>query len=252
MAMKDELPAVSVVVPAYQEAESIAESLRRLSTVMQATGRSYEIIVVSDGSTDGTANLARATEIPHMRVTEYEPNRGKGFALRHGFSLAANPLVAFIDGDLDLDPIVLPDFFDRLDRGIADVVVGSKVHPESVVDYPLPRRVASRIFRLATRLATGLRLGDTQTGIKAMRRELVAPVIAGCTATGFAFDLELLAGLSDRGARIVEAPVRLDFNFTSTIRLSSALEAFGDLAKVARHRRRIRRLGSETQLAHTS
>ena len=241
MVIKVNLPAVSVVVPAYQEAESIAQALARLSSVMQSTGRAYEIIVVSDGSTDATAQIARATGLPHLQVVGYGQNRGKGYALRHGFSLATNPVVVFIDGDLDLDPIVLPDFFDRMDRGTADVVVGSKVHPESVVEYPLRRRIASRLFRLATRLTTGLNLGDTQTGIKAMRRELVAPIIARCTATGFAFDLELLAELSDHGARVTEAPVILNFDFTSTIQLSSAFEAFGDLIKVARHRRKIRR-----------
>lgn len=249
MVMNAKYTPVSVVVPAFQEAASIIEALTRLSVVLGGTSRTYEIIVVSDGSTDDTAELARSTQVPHVTVLEYTKNEGKGFALRHGFDQASHPIVAFIDGDLDLDPIVLPSFFDLLDNTTADVVVGSKVHPESQVFYPFKRRVASRIFRIATRLATGLNLGDTQTGIKAMRRDLVAPLIAGCTATGFAFDLELLAALSDHGATVVEAPIRLNFDFTSTIRLSSAVEAFGDLAKVAAHRRKLRRI--ENRLARS-
>lgn len=240
--MNAKLTAVSVVVPAFQEAASIVEALTRLSMVLGSTGRNYEIIVVSDGSTDETAQLARNTQLPYLTVLDYAQNEGKGFALRHGFDRAANPIIAFIDGDLDLDPVVLPSFFDLIDSTVADVVVGSKVHPESQVVYPFKRRLASRAFRIATRLATGLSLGDTQTGIKAMRRDLAAPLIANCTATGFAFDLELLAALSDHGAQVVEAPVILNFDFTSTIRISTALEAFADLAKVSAHRRHLRRL----------
>ena len=242
MVIKTDLAAVSVVVPAYQEAASIVEALTRLSTVLQTTGRDYEIIVVTDGCTDDTAELARHIGLPNVTVLEYSQNQGKGYALRYGFDRTTHPIVSFIDGDLDLDPAVLPAFLALLDSGAADVVVGSKVHPESQVSYPLKRRIASRVFRLATRLATGLNLGDTQTGIKAMRRDLVAPLIARCTATGFAFDLELLAALSDHGAQVVEAPVILNFDFTSTIRISTALEAFADLAKVSAHRRRLRHL----------
>ncbi len=228
--------AVSVVVPAYQEAASIAPALTRLVGVMEASGRPYEIVVVSDGSTDGTADEARALDLPGVTVLEYPVNRGKGVALRHGFEHSSNPLVAFIDGDLDLDPVVLPGFLARIDADEADVVVGSKVHPESRVAYPLSRRVASRTFRLATRVMLGLDLGDTQTGVKAMRRSIVAPVIEGIQANGFAFDLELMCWLKERGARIREAPVILDFEFTSSIKAASAWEAVRDLRLVALHR----------------
>jgi glycosyltransferase involved in cell wall biosynthesis len=232
-----EKSAVSVVVPAFQEAASIAPALTRLAGVLEATGRTYEIIVVSDGSTDGTAARARELALPGTTVLEYSPNRGKGYALRYGFERSVHPLVAFIDGDLDLDPVVLPGFLDRLDADLADVVVGSKVHPESNVDYPFTRRVASGLFRRVTRLALGLDLGDTQTGVKAMRRSVAAPVMNSIRVTGFAFDLELMCWLVERGARVQEAPVVLNFEFTSTIEASSVWEALRDLRVVAMHRR---------------
>jgi glycosyltransferase involved in cell wall biosynthesis len=234
--------AVSVVVPAYQEAASIVPALTRLAAVLHAGGRPYEIVVVSDGSTDGTADKARALDLPGTTVLEYSANRGKGFALRYGFERSSNPLVAFIDGDLDLDPAVLPGFLAQIAADEADVVVGSKVHPQSHVVYPLPRRMASRSFRLATRVMLGLDLGDTQTGVKAMRRSVVAPIMDEIQVTGFAFDLELMCWLKERGARIQEAPVVLNFEFTSTIKASSMWEAMTDLRLVARHRRqRMRR-----------
>lgn len=231
------LSAVSVVVPAYQEAGSIEAALTRLAGVLEGTGRTYEILVVSDGSTDGTAERARALALPHTRVLEYFPNQGKGHALRHGFERAVHPLVAFLDGDLDLDPVVLPGFLDRLDADEADVVVGSKVHPGSNVSYPATRRLASTTFRGITRLMLGLDLGDTQTGIKAMRQSFAAPVMHEIRTQGFAFDLELMCWLVDRGARVVEAPVILNYEFTSTLKMSSAWEALRDLRVVASHRR---------------
>jgi glycosyltransferase involved in cell wall biosynthesis len=235
--VESEPSAVSVVVPAYQEAASIAAALTRLAGVLASTGRTYEILVVSDGSTDGTAERARALDLPGTFVLEYFPNRGKGHALRHGFERASHPLVAFLDGDLDLDPVVLPGFLDRLDADEADVVVGSKVHPDSQVSYPASRRVASGIFRRATHLMLGLDLADTQTGIKALRQSIAAPIMHEIRTTGFAFDLELMCWLVDRGARVVEAPVVLDYEFTSTLKASSAWEALRDLAQVSAHRR---------------
>lgn len=234
--MDTEMSAVSVVVPAYQEEASIVPALERLLRVLDRSGRQFEVIVVSDGSTDDTAKLARSSGRQEVRVLEYSPNQGKGHALRHGFADAHHPLVAFIDGDLDLDPTVIPGFLDTIEADDADVVVGSKLHPDSTVVYPMSRRLASRGFRLATRLLIGLNLGDTQTGVKAMRRDVVAPSIERCLATGFAFDLELLARLVDRQVRIVEAPVILEYEFTSTVGVSSIIEALRDLATVARHR----------------
>jgi glycosyltransferase involved in cell wall biosynthesis len=243
----EEGTAVSVVVPAYQEAASIAPALTRLAAVLDASGRPYEIVVVSDGSTDGTADRARELQLRRTTVLEYSPNRGKGYALRYGLDHSANPLVAFIDGDMDLDPCVLPGFLERIDAGEADVVVGSKVHPESNVAYPFTRRVASRTFRLATRTMLGLNLGDTQTGVKAMRRSVAAPIMDDIRVTGFAFDLELMCWLVERGARITEAPVVLNYEFTSTIKASSMWEAMRDLRLVARHRRqRMRRPAGST------
>jgi dolichyl-phosphate beta-glucosyltransferase len=237
-----ELQAVSVVVPAFQEASSIAAALTRLARVMDDSGRPYEIVVVSDGSTDTTALRARELQLPWTTVLEYAPNRGKGFALRYGFRRSVHPLVAFLDGDLDLDPVVLPGFLSRIDSGAADVVVGSKVHPDSDVDYPPLRRVLSGVFRTATRTMLGLDLGDTQTGVKAMRRGVAEPVIEQIRTSGFAFDLELMCWLVERGARIEEAPVVLEYEFTSSLRASSVLEAVRDLRLVAAHRRERLRL----------
>ncbi|HSJ70714.1 MAG TPA: glycosyltransferase family 2 protein [Acidimicrobiia bacterium] len=233
----NDLTAVSVIIPAYQEASGIAEALRRLLRALEGTGRAYEVLVVSDGSTDATAARARSVGDPHVTVIEYMPNRGKGHALALGVEKTRNPFVVFMDGDLDLDPSVLPRYLDLLDTGEADVVVGSKVHPESIVDYPWSRRVLSRAFRILTRVLVGLDLGDTQTGLKAFRRTAMADVARECDSEGFAFDLELLCRLNDRGETIVEAPVILNYDFASTVKVSTGAAAVRDLYRVSRWRR---------------
>lgn len=229
--------AVSIVVPAFNESASIQESLARIDSVISATGRDYEIIVVSDGSTDNTSALVTSTGLSHVRLVENKQNRGKGYTLRHGFAESQYPLVVFIDGDLDLNPSVLPSYLDRLDANEADVIIGSKMHPQSQIDYPFSRRVASRVFKMATRIVTGLKISDTQTGLKAMNKAAVQESISRCDSDGFSFDLEFLAQVTDSGGRIKDAPVILDFDFTSTIGASSALTALYDLRYASRFRR---------------
>ncbi|MEN8240052.1 MAG: glycosyltransferase family 2 protein [Actinomycetota bacterium] len=229
---------LSVVIPAYQEESGIAQALRRLLAVLDHEQRVFEVLVVSDGSTDGTVEQARSVVHPKVTVFEYTPNHGKGYALALGVEKTEYPLVLFMDGDLDLDPSVIPAYLEILDAGDADGVIGSKVHPDSVVEYPWLRRVLSRVFRLLTRLLVGLDLGDTQTGMKAFRRDVMADVASQCDSEGFAFDLELLCRLNDQGARIVEAPVILDYDFTSTVKPSAGIAAVRDLFRVSRWRRK--------------
>ncbi len=233
---------MSVIIPAYQEESGIADALRRLLDVLDGTGREYEILVVSDGSTDDTADMARSVRRSAVTVFDYSPNRGKGYALALGVRLTQHPLVLFMDGDLDLDPAVVPSYLALIESGAADGVVGSKVHPDSIVDYPWSRRLLSRVFRILTRLLVGLDLGDTQTGLKAFRRDVLADVASQCDSEGFAFDLELLCRLNDRGAKIMEAPVILDYDFTSTVRFSAGIAALRDLYLVSRWRRRQSRM----------
>lgn len=239
--------AVSLVVPAYNEAASIRQSLVRLNDIIATTGREYEIIVVSDGGSDNTAELVQSGSIPHVRLIDNITNRGKGFSLRRGFSEAKHPLVVFIDGDLDLNPSVVPAYLDRLDRGEADVIIGSKMHRDSQIDYPLGRRIASRLFSFATRVITGLRISDTQTGLKAMNRVAVTPAIDSCSSNGFSFDLEFLAQVTDHGGTIADAPVILDFDFTSTIGANNALKALYDLRFASRGKRRRNRKSLRTK-----
>lgn len=234
-------PALSVVVPAYNEESSVHESLTRLLGVLEGCSRDFEVLLVSDGSTDATVAEAERIDHPALKIHSYSPNRGKGYALKTGIEMTSYPLVMFADGDLDLDPSVVPDWLEILDRGEADGVVGSKAHPDSQVEYPWTRRVLSHVFRWLTRLLVGLDLGDTQTGMKIIRREPLAHAAKDTDSDGFAFDLELLVRLNDEGVEVVEAPIVLDFDFTSSVKVSAGLSAVGDLIRVSRWRRQVSR-----------
>lgn len=235
---------LSVVVPAYREAGTIEKSLHRLTSVLNRTGYRYEIILVSDGNTDGTPEIAESLNLPYTKVLHYEKNQGKGYALCHGVDNAQGDLIAFIDADLDIDPAGLERFLEILESTRVDAVVASKIHPDSIVDYPATRRIQSRIFRQLIRLIFNLEVSDTQTGLKLFRRELLDTCLPLVSTVGFAFDLELLVLANDASFRVVEGPLKIDYNFTSTTSFRAVVQMIGDVAYLQYKRVRSRHNGT--------
>jgi glycosyltransferase involved in cell wall biosynthesis len=215
--LKQSLTKLSVVMPAFNEANVIFESV--LTSADTLEGCDFEIIVVDDGSSDETyAEAIRAADVienrrttGHVIVIRNEPNHGKGHALKSGFAHATGDLVAFLDADLDLHPSQLWSLWGVMLQSGADVVIGSKHHPESKLIYPWYRRVLSRSYFALITLLFGLPLEDTQTGIKIFRREVLEKVLPRMKVQRFAYDLELLVGADRFGYRIAEAPVELTF-----------------------------------------
>ena len=136
---------LSVLMPAYNEETIIYANALEAARQISPLADDYELLVIDDGSSDRTkAEIERAAaENPKIRCISYQPNQGKGGALREGTAHATGDYIAFCDADLDLAPEQLADFIDRMQRENADVVIGSKMHPESKVDYPAIRRVYS-------------------------------------------------------------------------------------------------------------
>jgi glycosyltransferase involved in cell wall biosynthesis len=204
-------PRLSVLIPAYNESRVIVHTLAAARESLAALD--YELIVVDDGSRDETHTLVQQVAQANPRVTaiRYDLNRGKGHALRHGFTHARGERVAFLDADLDLHPRLLCDLMRVMDQTQAAVVIGSKMHPQSQVDYPSRRRILSRGYHLLIRLLFGLPVQDTQTGVKLFRRAVLADILPHVTIEGFAYDLQLLVMAHQRGYRIESAPVVLTF-----------------------------------------
>lgn len=200
---------ISVVIPAFNEAERVDSTLRETDAAMAAFGAPYEIVLVDDGSADDTIKHAKraAAALQHVRLIRLDVNAGKGWALVRGAQVAHGELVMFMDADLDVHPRQLAILHDALERGGADVVIGSKLHPDSQVHYPLRRRVLSLGYYGLVRVLFRLPVRDTQTGLKLYRREVLERIVPRLLVKRFAHDLEALVNAHRLGYRIVEVPV---------------------------------------------
>lgn len=228
---------LSVVLPAHNEELVVGPSLQRLSEYLKGQEIPHELILVADGCTDRTVDIARELSIPELAIHEQWPNGGKGSALRHGIMLARGDRVVLMDADLDIHPESIGQLILELETGGFDVVVGAKTHARSEVDYPRSRRVLSAIFRLLARRLFDLPVSDTQTGLKVFRREALRRALPKAESDGFAFDLELLVAINDLKYKISEGPVRLDYKFDSRVSLSSGFEALVAIFRLWRSRK---------------
>jgi glycosyltransferase involved in cell wall biosynthesis len=201
-------PELSIVMPLYNEGAHIASNVEQTMAALRMLGP-FEMILVNDGSSDNSADaIARlAEQFPSEIVSLQLPRSGKGEALRRGAQAAHGEFVVFIDSDLDLPPEQIL-FFVAIQRvKKADAVIGSKMHPDSTVDYPFIRRVYSLGYFWLVKFLFGLPVRDTQTGLKLVRRNLLLQALEKTESRGFTLDLELLVRLVQLGAVMVEAPV---------------------------------------------
>lgn len=200
---------LSVVVPAFNEAAQIQRCVEETTAALDELGVAYEIVIVDDGSDDGTADLARAAAAgqPRVRVTGHDVNLGKGSALIRGTATALGDLVLFVDADLEVHPRQVALLYEELLARRLDVVIGSKLHPDSQLDYPRSRRLLSVGYYLLVRLLFRLPVRDTQTGLKLYRADALRRVAPRLVVKRFAHDLEVLVIMRRLGYRIGEAPV---------------------------------------------
>jgi glycosyltransferase involved in cell wall biosynthesis len=200
-------------MPAKDEGHHIYENLVETARVFEELGYPYEIILIDDGSSDNTFEeaLRAASEERPIRLYKCQKNHGKGHALKSGFSVARGDLIAFLDADLDLPPGQFKRLIRTMEEQGADIVIGSKRHPESVVNYPKRRKFLSTAYACFLWGLFGLPLRDTQSGIKLFRREPLDRIFPVVLCKQWAFDVEILANAHHLGYRIVEAPVELHF-----------------------------------------
>ena len=217
------LPPFSVVIPCFNEEARIGETLRVTLDYLAANASESELIVVNDGSTDATGEIARKilaeTKIA-TRLLENFPNRGKGAAVRSGLLVAREPIGLFSDADLSTPLLETPKLIEPIAHGEIDIAFGSRALDRSLIGIHQPwrREQAGRIFNLLVRVATGLPFWDTQCGFKAFRLNVCRPIIEAAGIDGFAFDVELLYLAHRAGLRIQEIPVRWNHAEGSKVR----------------------------------
>ena len=229
----------SLIVPAFDEAERLARTLEVLQGASQLLGREVEILVVDDGSSDGTARVAAACD--GVRVLQLPENRGKGVAVSAGVRAASHDLIAFTDADCPYDLQALSAMFAAIESGDCDVAIGSRELAESQINlgYGWLRRFSGKVFSGLTWLAIGLPFRDSQCGLKAFRASTARKLFAMRTIEGFGFDFEILAAALTCGDRVQRFPVRLTHSDDSRIRLvRDSLTMASDLLRVRRALRR--------------
>ncbi|MDD5476670.1 MAG: glycosyltransferase family 2 protein [Candidatus Omnitrophica bacterium] len=210
--MKDIKEKVSVIMPAYKEVGHIANSIDITAKTFQDFGCPWELIVVDDGSEDGTyeAALEAAKKYPGCVIVKKNAfNIGKGRALKRAIHFVTGDYTVLLDADMDLHPLQIVTLFDIMRLNNADVVIGSKMHPNSVVNYSLQRRMISLGYYIFVKILFGLPCHDTQTGLKLFKTKVLKDVFPRILVKKFAFDLELLVNVFHLGYKITEASIVL-------------------------------------------
>jgi len=219
-------PRISVIMPAYNEEGKIAECVAHARAHLKSLECPYEIIIVDDGSTDGTrAEAIRVSGNPDVRVVGYDRNQGKGSAIKYGTKHVTGDLVVFMDSDADVNPDRIQQYLTLLRNN--DIALASKWHPDSRVSTPVMRRLLSYAFNRLVMLLTGLRVSDTQTGFKAFRREALDKIMNLVSVKHYAFDVELLVAAKLLRLRIVELPIKI--SLTGLFSARYVLRMFVDL-----------------------
>ena len=238
-------PHLSIVVPAYNEAARLGKTLRTIIDYLNDNKENAELVIVDDGSQDETAGVAERAFADcgavSARVIRYEPNRGKGYAVRTGLLAAGANIALFSDADLSTPITETPRLIDPIRNHECDLTFGSRALDRSLIGvHQLWRREqGGRVFNLIVRLATGLPFWDTQCGFKAFRMDLCRPLIEAAQIDRFGFDVELIYLAHLAGLKLREIPVHWDHNE------GGALDASGnylrDSLRMINEVRRIRR-----------
>ena len=215
---------VSVIIPVYKAEKFIKNNLEAIKEIIGQIFINFEIIVVIDGEDDKSRE--EALKVENIEVYSYKEN--KGFAIKYGFAQSSGELVAFVDCDLDLNPVQLKNFIPYLTS--ADFIVGSKRHPFSKIHYPFLRKLLSVGFLIYSFIILGVKLRDTQSGLKLVKREVLDIIMPLLQIKRFAFDLELCFLAQKHGFKTVEAPLYLTYQqferISTTIKLKDIFSMF--------------------------
>lgn len=205
---------VSVIVPVYKQEKTIKNDLKRMAACLKQADIDFELLAVVDGRQDNSFKEIKSLRDLKIKSFQLEKNHGKGYAIRYGMARAKGEVIAFIDAGMEIDPKGLVQVIEIYEKEDADVVIGSKRHPQSVVTYPPIRRLLSFGYQTLTLLLFGLHVKDTQVGLKLFNREVLEDVLPRLLVKRYAFDIEILSVANHLGyKKIIEAPISLNYNF---------------------------------------
>ena len=227
---------LSIIIPCYNESEDITKNVSKVLDYMKKFDFEYELIVVDDGSKDNTYEVI--SKIEGIVPLTYQPNRGKGGAVKEGIEHAKGEYVLFMDADLSTDLKAIDELIPLLDPNT--VVVGTRHHKDSVMPIkpPLKRRIMSFGCKFIVNHKFHFKSTDTQCGFKAFYTEFAKKMVQKQTIYGFAFDVEYLYIAKLNGVKYLELPVVWRDDRGSTVRaFNSSLNFFKDLRKIKKNKK---------------
>ncbi len=208
---------LSVIVPIYKQQKTIADDLTTIDHTLSQIRYDYELIAIIDGKNiDQSYQIAKKLKINKLKVFGLNHNHGKGYAVRYGMTKTKGDYIAFIDAGMEIDPNGLSMVLEHMEWYNADIIVASKRHPASQVKYPLDRQIISIAAMLFARFFLGIKVRDTQAGLKIFKRKVLIKVLPRLLVRRYAFDIEMLSVANRLGfTKIYEAPLKLNYQFNS-------------------------------------
>lgn len=234
---KQNLNFLSLVVPAYKQERTIKEDLENIEKTLRdglPPNFRYEIICVVDGLLDKTFENAKKVKSKKVKVICYKKNQGKGHAVRVGMKIAKGDLISFLDAGREISPKGVMMLISHMEWYDADIIVGSKRHPASMVNYPILRRILSVGYHFSVKILFGINVTDTQSGLKIFKRKVIEKILPKLLVKRYAMDIEMLAVANYLGfSRIYEAPIEVKFDKrTSSVKWTTVLKMLQDTAAV--------------------
>jgi glycosyltransferase involved in cell wall biosynthesis len=206
---------ISLIIPAYKQEKILVVNIKQIIKVLNQIRYDFEIIVVLDGDIDNSFEKLKKANLKKVRCFQYQENRGKSYAIRFGMNKAMGDYVMFLDSGMEIDPNGISMLLEHMEWYEADIIVGSKRHPVSRINYTRSRKFLSLGYYFMVKFLFGVGVRDTQAGIKIFKKRVLEKVLPRALEKRFAGDLEMLVIARQLGfRRIYEAPIKLDFEFS--------------------------------------
>lgn len=231
---------VTLIIPMYNESAIIEETAKTLSLYMEQTFEEYEILFSNDGSKDDCGERVERLQLPHVRVTGYAENHGKGCAVRTAVLESTGDFVMFTDADLAYGTEVIERAYRKWKETGAGMLIGSRnLDKEGYAGYTALRKLMSKLYIRVLCLAGGFRLSDSQCGCKAFSGDVARRIFSRCQVDGFAFDFEAILWAQKMGVSIVEMPVHIINHRESSVHvIRDTLRMLRDLRRIKKSVRR--------------
>lgn len=220
---------LSLIIPVYKQENTIVKNIRLIKSVLDSIRYDYEIIVVIDGLIDESYKKLKSAGFAKVKTLAYKKNQGKSYAIRLGMQKAKGDYIMFLDSGMEINPNGISMLLEHMEWYDADIVVGSKRHLASQVQYPFIRKILSDGYYVIVKLLFSIRIHDTQAGIKVFRKQVLEKVLPRLVEKKFAGDLEMLVVADALGFhRIYEAPIKLNYHLGS-ITSAATIKAISEI-----------------------